>query len=74
MSDVTIDDLAQQYADDDDCYNDINAILDLARCVMVNLDNIRPIAEANPMIGVVWGQAKGLCLVIEKFAAREASK
>lgn len=66
MSDeVTIDDLAQQYADGD-CESLLD-IVDLARCVSVNLDNIKPIAEANPLIGVTWGQAKGLCMVIEKF-------
>lgn len=67
MSDAipTIDDLAKQYADDE--YENLGDVVELARCVSINLDNIKPLAEAHPLVGIAWAQAKGLCHAIEKF-------
>ena len=61
----TIDDLARAYADED---HNLAELVELARCVSINLENIRYVAEKNPLVGIAWGQAKGLCLALERFA------
>jgi hypothetical protein len=50
-----LDDLAAAYEDEED-------LVELARCVQINLNNIKTIAILHPLIGVAWGQAMGLCL------------
>ncbi len=61
MPDVTIDDLAQSYVNDEE-----RDLVELARCVQVNLENIRPVAEAHALVGIAWAQAMGLAKLVEK--------
>ncbi len=64
---VTIDDLVEVAMKPEEGTEwDDAQLLELARCVEVNLDNIKPIAEANPIFGLAWSQALALAKVIIK--------
>ena len=39
-------------------------VVELARCVVVNLENIRPVAEALPHVGIAWAQATALAKIV----------
>ena len=59
-----LDNLVQAYSDE----QDLAGLVELAGCVRINLEHIRQIAEAHPLVAVAWGQAMGLCASLEKFA------
>jgi len=61
---VSLDELAEVYSDE----QELAALRELAGCVRINLENIRAVAEAHPLVGIAWGQAMGLCVSLEKFA------
>lgn len=61
---TTIDDLVKLYVETDDPGNLID-LKELARCARCNLDNIKPLAEANALFGIAWAQAYALCLRVE---------
>ena len=41
-------------------------LVELAGCVEINLENIRRVAESNPIVGLAWAQAMALAKVVLK--------
>ncbi len=46
-------------------------LVELARCAAINLEHIRPVAEAHPMVGVAFAQSLALAKSVERVLERE---